>query len=162
MTAVALGAAARRQAVVKALTDAADVQALTRSPYVVAREQLERQRLPIVTVFVVPGQGPFGWAGGLLERYTIDVWVDEEDLAELGQGVADDPLTTADRLQDAIDAALVPAVLRAALAGLVPAVTDVGIVAARVAEWSDVPEPGPSGTVHKTADYEVQFSRLTT
>lgn len=146
----------RRACVMKALSDDTTIQGLTTSPYVVVANKIDAVADPaaIVTMRVAAGgEGRVGWRGAIIERYAIDVFVDEK--------AADDPPTQADKLTKAIDDALKAESLDTALAGLTPAITDAGAVAKRVTEWADLPEPGPEASFHKSADFDVEFRSTT-
>lgn len=146
----------RRAVVGRALADDTTLQGLTTSPYVVRRDYLAAHPDPLAIVTIelsAPGEGPLGWNGGIVERYVIDAFVDPKAC-----GPTQDPTDLVDRICAAVDQALKAASLAAALTA--ESLTGVAAVAKRTVEWQDVPEPGPEQTRHKSADFEVQFTRL--
>lgn len=151
MSSEIVGAEVRRLAVRKALADDATIQSLTVSPYVVARARVTAVSRPVITLGLTPGaEGRVGWRGGVVERFAVDVWVEES-------ASVDDPPRRADQITDAILAALTAANLRAALVGLTPTVTGVDAQARIAAPFSDADELGGEGAVRKTGDIEVEF-----
>lgn len=147
-----VGAGDRRAAFAKVLQDDATIQGLTVSPYVVARPKVTAVDRPMITIAVTPGaEGRFGWRGAIIDRFAVDVWVEEAP-------AIDDPPGRADQITDAILAALSAVNLRAALVGLSPTVPDVNATAKLATPWHDIEEPGPGGVIRKTADIEVEFT----
>lgn len=147
----------RRAAVGKTLADNAALQVLTTSPYVVDAGYPSAMPDPaaFVVMRVTPGGTQTGWNGSVTERFAFDVFVDESAAA--------DPTGRADAIAAAVEAALTPTALEAALVAL--GVTTATASAARVNAWGDLPEPDEPGqrqmqAQHLTADYDIAFLRL--
>lgn len=152
-------AQSRRNAVrATLLTDLlAENPLLTTAPHVIARNQVDKVPDPtaIVTLGVGVGgeEGRQGWNGAIVDRFTVDVFVDENAAA--------DPPGQADQITKVVDAALTLDKLVTALKALATPVNDVEASAKRVVEWQDVDEPGPEGAWHKSADFAVEFVKVT-
>lgn len=145
----------RRQAVTEAIADDAGVQATAVvDPYVVSRYVVSEKLAAIIVVGISPGaEGRFGWRGGVIDRYTVDVFVN----ASAGGNLQ----VKADRITTAIDAALEQLSLDAALAALDTPQTTITASARIATLWQDVDEPSPKGEQHRSADFEVEFRSTT-
>ncbi len=142
----------RRKAVTEALANDAAIQALVATPYVKARYPVGLKIDSIIVVGVSPGaEGRFGWRGGVIDRYVVDVYVNASAGGNLQQ--------KADRITTAVDAALVQATLDAALLALSTPQTTITASARIATPWQDVDEPGPEGQQHRSADFEVEFRK---
>lgn len=145
----------RRRAVRKALVDDATLQATALvSPFVVSRTPVSMKVAAIVVLGTSAGaEGRFGWRGGVIDRYTVDVFVNASAGGDLQE--------KADDIVAAIDGALTQKKLDAALAALSTPQTNVTATARVATEWQDVDEPGPEGQQHRSADFEVEFRSTT-
>ncbi len=145
----------RRRAVREAIANDSDVQATAVvSPYVVSRYSIAKKRAAIIVLGTSAGaEGRFGWRGGVIDRYTVDVFVTPEAGGALQE--------KADDITAAIDAALTQTKLDAALAALSTPQTTITASARIATQWQDVDEPGPEGQQHRSADFEVEFRSTT-
>ena len=145
----------RRRAVREAIANDSDVQATAVvSPYVVSRYSIAKKRAAIIVLGTSAGaEGRFGWRGGVIDRYTIDVFVN----ASAGESLQE----KADDIVAAIDGALTQTKLDAALAALSTPQANVTASARVATPWQDVDEPGPEGQQHRSADFEVEFRSTT-
>ncbi len=144
----------RRKTVTETLAGDSAIQALVPSPYVKSRYPTGTKISALIVVGVSPGaEGSFGWRGGVIDRYTVDVFVN----ASAGGNLQE----KADRITTAIDAALTQTKLDAALAALDTPQTAITASARIATLWQDVDEPGPEGQQHRSADFEVEFRSTT-
>ena len=141
----------RRRAVRETMANDAALQATAVvSPYVVSRYPVSQKPAAIVVLGVSPGgEGRFGWRGGVIDRYTVDVFVNASAGGDL-QEKADDVVT-------AILEALTQAKLEAALASLSTPQPTITASAKITTPFQDVDEPGPEGQQHRSGDIEVEF-----
>lgn len=145
----------RRRAVREAMANDADLQATALvTPFVVSRTPVSMKVAAIVVLGTSAGaEGRFGWRGGVIDRYTVDVFVNASAGGDLQE--------KADDIVAAINAALTQTKLDAALAALSTPQTNVTASARVATEWQDVDEPGPEGQQHRSADFEVEFRSTT-
>lgn len=145
----------RRRAVREAMANDTALQATAVvSPFVVSRYPISQKPDAIIVLGTSAGaEGRFGWRGGVIDRYTVDVFVNASAGGDL-QEKADDVVA-------AIDAALTQTKLDAALLALSTPQTTVTASARVATPWQDVDEPGPEGQQHRSADFEVEFRSTT-
>jgi hypothetical protein len=145
----------RRRAVREAMANDTDLQGTAVvAPYVVSRYPVAKKPAAIVVLGVSPGgAGRFGWRGGVIDRYTVDVFVNANAGGDL-QEKADDVVT-------AVLGALTQAKLDAALAALSTPQTTITASAKITTPFQDVDEPGPEGQQHRSGDIEVEFRSTT-
>ena len=145
----------RRRAVRQALaTDAALRATAVVSPYVVSRYSVSAKPNAIVVLGVSPGaEGRFGWRGGVIDRYTVDVFVNASAGGDLQE--------KADDIETAVLEALTQAKIDAALLALSTPQTSVTASARIATPFQDVDEPGPEGQQHRSGDFEVEFRSTT-
>lgn len=145
----------RRRAVREAMANDATLQATAVvTPFVVSRYPVSDKPAAIVVLGVSPGgEGRFGWRGGVIDRYTLDVFVNADAGGDL-QEKADDVVT-------AILEALTQTKIDAALLALSTPQTNITASARITTPFQDVDEPGPEGQEHRSADIEVEFRSTT-
>lgn len=145
----------RRRAVRKALVDDATLQATALvTPFVVSRYPVTKKVAAIVVLATAPGaEGRFGWRGGVIDRYTVDVFVNASAGGDLQE--------KADDIETAVLEALTQTKIDAALAALSTPQTSVTASARIATPFQDVDEPGPEGQQHRSADFEVEFRSTT-
>ncbi len=145
----------RRRAVREAMANDAALQATAVvSPYVVSRYPVSQKPAAIVVLGIGPGaEGRFGWRGGVIDRYTVDVFVNASAGGDL-QEKADDVVA-------AVLGALTQAKIDAALLALSTSQATITASARITTPFQDVDEPGPEGQEHRSADIEVEFRSTT-
>ncbi len=145
----------RRRAVRQALaTDTALRATAVVSPYVVSRYQVAKKQAAIVVLGVSPGaEGRFGWRGGVMDRYTVDVFVNASAGGDLQE--------KADDIETAVLEALTQTKIDAALAALSTPQTNITASARIATPFQEVDEPGPEGQQHRSADFDVEFRSTT-
>ncbi len=145
----------RRRAVREAMANDADLQATALvSPFVVSRNPISQKLDAIIVLGVSAGaEGRFGWRGGVIDRYTVDVFVNASAGGDL-QEKADDIVET-------LLAALTETKLDAALAALSTPQATITASARIATPFQDVDEPGPEGQEHRSGDIEVEFRSTT-
>ncbi|KKK72322.1 hypothetical protein LCGC14_2905030 [marine sediment metagenome] len=144
----------RRKTFTETIAGDSAVQALVSSPYVKSRYPTGTTISALIVVGESPGaEGRYGWRGGVIDRYTVDVFVN----ASAGGNLQE----KADRITTAIDAALTQTKLEAALAALDTPQPNITATAKIATPWQDVDEPSPEGQQHRSADFEVEFCSTT-
>lgn len=144
----------RRRAVLQALDNDTALTALVPADDIVSRYTIDAKPDLAVVVGTSPGaEGRFGWRGGVIDRYTVDVFVNASAGGDL-QGKADD-------IETAVLEALTQAKLDAALAALSEPQTTITASARIATPFQDVDEPGPEGQQHRSGDIEVEFRSTT-
>ena len=145
----------RRRAVREAMANDATLQATAIvTPFVVSRYPISAKPDAIVVLGASPGaEGRFGWRGGVIDRYTVDVFVNASAGGDLQE--------KADDVETAVLGALTETKLDAALAALSTPQTTITASAREATPWQDVDEPGPEGQQHRSADFEVEFRSTT-
>jgi hypothetical protein len=144
----------RRQAVRSALAADAALTALVPAADIVSRYRTGAKSDTCIVVGRSPGaEGPFGWRGGVTDRYTVDVFVNASAGGDLQE--------KADDVEAAVLGALTQAKLDAALAALSAPQTNITASAKIATPFQDVDEPGPEGQQHRSADFEVEFRSTT-
>lgn len=157
MAAEAISPADRRRVVRKTLVTDLATGGLTQAPHVVSRNVATKSKKPkaIVVLGRTPGgDGRQGWNGAIIDRFSVDVFVDEN--------ASSDPTGTADEIAGQINEALTLSKMTAAMAALNTLVTGIEASARRAVEWQDVDEPDAKGSRHKSADFDVEFVKVPT
>lgn len=145
----------RRRAVKQALSTDATLRATALvTPYVMSRYPVTKKLAAIIVIGVSAGaEGRFGWRGGVIDRYTVDVFVNASAGGDLQE--------KADDIETAVLGALTQTKIDAALAALSTPQTSVTASARIATPFQDVDEPGPEGQQHRSADFEVEFRSTT-
>ncbi len=145
----------RRRAVREAMANDATLQATAAvTPFVVSRYPISQKPDAIVVLGVSAGaEGRFGWRGGVIDRYTVDVFVNASAGGDLQE--------KADDVVEAVLGALTQTKLDAALAALSTPQTTITASARIATPFQDVDEPGPEGQEHRSGDIEVEFRSTT-
>ena len=157
MAAEAISPEDRRKTVRKTLVTDLTTGGLTQAPHVVARNPVTKSKKPkaIVILGRTPGgDGRQGWNGAIVDRFSLDIFVDEN--------ASVDPPTTADQIAAQINEALTLDKMATAMAALASPVTGIEASARRAVEWQDVDEPDAKGSWHKSADFDVEFVKVPT